>query len=372
MTIDGRAFVGNTPVFRAKVGELVQWDVMAIGSDFHTFHVHGHRWITADGPRDTQTVGPAESFRVRWVEDAPGTWLYHCHVEDHMMRGMIGIYRCRNESAMRRLWILVAARGAALSRPPARALGRSPRRCSSSSRPTGRRSSTSCRDRRCCGRTSARARTPSPPTRGSSTPTTSVPISSFTFTFNRPGTYQYHCTIHSSIRGEVDVRRVILDTLPTAAVPVGDAVEFAGRTADPTRPIDIQRSAGREALRDDRPCEAASRRQLEHLHRGAGDGRLPRDVGRLGERDAAAAGRDPPRARAADAHRASASPSRRAFPMRRSSSRPTGGNASAGGRCDAWSSTTSPRPSCICEARPGSASSSSTRTAGRRSRPARP
>ena len=94
MTIDGRAFVGNTPVFRAKVGQLVQWDVMAMGSDFHTFHVHGHRWITPGNvARDTQTVGPAESFRIRWREDAPGTWLYHCHVEDHMMRGMIGIYR---------------------------------------------------------------------------------------------------------------------------------------------------------------------------------------------------------------------------------------------------------------------------------------
>jgi FtsP/CotA-like multicopper oxidase with cupredoxin domain len=94
MTIDGRAFVGNTPVFHAKVGDLVQWDVMALGSDFHTFHVHGHRWTTAGGvSRDTQTVGPAESFRIRWREGAPGTWLYHCHVEDHMMKGMIGIYR---------------------------------------------------------------------------------------------------------------------------------------------------------------------------------------------------------------------------------------------------------------------------------------
>jgi len=94
MTIDGRSFVGNTPVFRAKVGDLVQWDVMALGSDFHTFHVHGHRWIGPGGAsRDTQTIGPAESFRIRWREDAPGTWLYHCHVEDHMMRGMIGIYR---------------------------------------------------------------------------------------------------------------------------------------------------------------------------------------------------------------------------------------------------------------------------------------
>lgn len=93
MAIDGRAFVGNTPVFRAKVGDLVQWDVMALGSDFHTFHVHGHRWREQGRPRDTRTVGPAESFRVRWRERDPGAWLYHCHVEDHMERGMIGLYR---------------------------------------------------------------------------------------------------------------------------------------------------------------------------------------------------------------------------------------------------------------------------------------
>jgi FtsP/CotA-like multicopper oxidase with cupredoxin domain len=92
-TIDERAFVGNTPVFFSRVGQLVQWDVMAMGSEHHTFHVHGHRWITADGvPRDTQTVGPAESFRIRWTERDPGTWLYHCHVEAHMMAGMIGTY----------------------------------------------------------------------------------------------------------------------------------------------------------------------------------------------------------------------------------------------------------------------------------------
>jgi manganese oxidase len=93
-TIDGRAFVGNTPVFHARVGQLVQWDVMAMGSEHHTFHVHGHRWIAPDGtPRDTQTVGPAETFAFRWREEDPGTWLYHCHVEAHMMAGMIGIYQ---------------------------------------------------------------------------------------------------------------------------------------------------------------------------------------------------------------------------------------------------------------------------------------
>ena len=93
-TINGRAFVGNTPVYRAKVGETVQWDVLAIGDDHHTFHVHGHRWLTPGRvSEDTRTIGPAESFPVRWKEDAPGTWLYHCHVEDHMMNGMIALYR---------------------------------------------------------------------------------------------------------------------------------------------------------------------------------------------------------------------------------------------------------------------------------------
>jgi FtsP/CotA-like multicopper oxidase with cupredoxin domain len=95
-TIDGRAFVGNTPVFTAFPGQLVQWDVMAMGSEHHTFHVHGHRWRDPSGvPRDTQTVGPAESFRIRWREHDPGTWLYHCHVESHMMAGMIGIYQVK-------------------------------------------------------------------------------------------------------------------------------------------------------------------------------------------------------------------------------------------------------------------------------------
>jgi len=95
-TINGRAFVGNTPVYEAKVGETVQWDVLAMGDEFHTFHVHGHKWRTDAGtPEDTRGLGPAESFRVRWTEDAPGTWLYHCHVESHMAQGMIGLYRVK-------------------------------------------------------------------------------------------------------------------------------------------------------------------------------------------------------------------------------------------------------------------------------------
>jgi len=67
------------------------------------------------------------------------------------------------------------------------------------------------------------------------------PGARFRVTFARPGTYTYHCTIHSSIRGEIDVRRVILDTLPTAAIPVGSNVDFSGLTADAGKPIRIER-----------------------------------------------------------------------------------------------------------------------------------
>ena len=91
-TIDGLAFINNTPTFRAKVGDVVQWDVLALGDDIHSFHVHGHRWMTADGPRDVQTVSPGQSFAIRWKEDKVGTWLYHCHVQEHMTNGMIGLY----------------------------------------------------------------------------------------------------------------------------------------------------------------------------------------------------------------------------------------------------------------------------------------
>lgn len=93
-TINNRAFINNTPTFRARVGEVVQWDVLALGSAHHTFHVHGHRWLDENHtPLDTRTIGPAESFRVRWTEREPGTWLYHCHREDHMSRGMVGLYK---------------------------------------------------------------------------------------------------------------------------------------------------------------------------------------------------------------------------------------------------------------------------------------
>ena len=93
-TIDGRAFVGNTPVFRARSASScsgTSWRWAPSTTRSTSTATAGSR--PAACPRDTHTVGPAESFRFRWRERDPGVWLYHCHVEQHMERGMIGTYR---------------------------------------------------------------------------------------------------------------------------------------------------------------------------------------------------------------------------------------------------------------------------------------
>ncbi|TPX47931.1 hypothetical protein SeLEV6574_g02341 [Synchytrium endobioticum] len=72
----------------------------------HPFHLHGHWfWIVAQGEgvvengnftartknpplRDTVMV-PANGYSViRWNADNPGAWMFHCHVEWHLMAGL--------------------------------------------------------------------------------------------------------------------------------------------------------------------------------------------------------------------------------------------------------------------------------------------
>jgi manganese oxidase len=89
---NGYAFLDNTPTFTAKVGQRVRWRIIALGKEFHVFHLHGHRW--SDGIRqvDAQILGPSTTLTVEYTEEDPGDWLYHCHVTDHMMGGMVGRY----------------------------------------------------------------------------------------------------------------------------------------------------------------------------------------------------------------------------------------------------------------------------------------
>jgi plastocyanin/FtsP/CotA-like multicopper oxidase with cupredoxin domain len=121
--INGRSYLGNTPTIVAGPNTKMRFGVVGMGIMFHTFHLHGHRWILP-GPHgvipsvqqnspmdtpvsqfeDTRTFGPANSF-VFTIEEASGSfmraggpqseralgeWHMHCHVLDHMMTGMMG------------------------------------------------------------------------------------------------------------------------------------------------------------------------------------------------------------------------------------------------------------------------------------------
>jgi FtsP/CotA-like multicopper oxidase with cupredoxin domain/plastocyanin len=117
MSINGRTFLGNTPTMVAGPSTRMRFGVVGMGSDFHTFHIHGHRWIIP-GPdgntpnqiqnspmvtavsqfEDTKIFGPANSFAFTIDEGngfmraspAVGEWHMHCHVLRHMMTGMMG------------------------------------------------------------------------------------------------------------------------------------------------------------------------------------------------------------------------------------------------------------------------------------------
>ena len=92
-TINGRAFVGNTPVLHARVGDSCSGTC----SRSATSTTPSTSTATAGRPRRHADRHARPSARgellVPHPEDQPGTWLYHCHIEQHMMRGMIGLYR---------------------------------------------------------------------------------------------------------------------------------------------------------------------------------------------------------------------------------------------------------------------------------------
>lgn len=88
----------TNPTVGAKQGEKVRFHVIGLGTAFHTFHLHGHRWIEPGTTSvvDTVNIGPIsrQSFVVQAGEGVGGgEWHYHCHVLQHMQAGMMGDFR---------------------------------------------------------------------------------------------------------------------------------------------------------------------------------------------------------------------------------------------------------------------------------------
>jgi len=92
--INGYLF-GNLPGLTMNVGERVRWYLVALGTevDLHTPHWHGET-VNVEGRTygDVVELSPASMKVGDMVADNPGTWMFHCHVADHMMAGMYATY----------------------------------------------------------------------------------------------------------------------------------------------------------------------------------------------------------------------------------------------------------------------------------------
>lgn len=93
-SINGYVF-GNLPGLTMHKGERVRWYVLSLGTevDLHTPHWHGETLLLG-GPTmgmrtDMTELLPGSMKVLDMVPDAPGQWLFHCHVNDHISAGML-------------------------------------------------------------------------------------------------------------------------------------------------------------------------------------------------------------------------------------------------------------------------------------------
>lgn len=120
---NGRSFIGNSPTIVARTGQRIRWYVfnLDLSMGWHNFHTHALRWKFAQENIDVRSIGPAESFIVDTVAPPAillppdmeqsqdpkhrprgakkyvlcGDFLFHCHVEMHMMQGLAGLVRSK-------------------------------------------------------------------------------------------------------------------------------------------------------------------------------------------------------------------------------------------------------------------------------------
>jgi FtsP/CotA-like multicopper oxidase with cupredoxin domain len=85
---------GNLPGMTMRKGEHVRFYLMGMGTevDLHTPHWHGNT-VTVMGMRtDVAELLPASMKIADMKVDQAGTWLYHCHVNDHISAGMQALF----------------------------------------------------------------------------------------------------------------------------------------------------------------------------------------------------------------------------------------------------------------------------------------
>jgi FtsP/CotA-like multicopper oxidase with cupredoxin domain len=92
-SINGYVF-GNLPGLTMTRGQRVRWNLMGMGTevDLHTPHWHGNTLLIDGHRQDVTELLPASLKVADMRPDDPGTWLFHCHVGDHILAGMMALY----------------------------------------------------------------------------------------------------------------------------------------------------------------------------------------------------------------------------------------------------------------------------------------
>jgi FtsP/CotA-like multicopper oxidase with cupredoxin domain len=87
---------GDGPMMTVTEGQRVRWYLIDMGDvgalNFHTPHWHGNTVLSQGTRRDTIFLLPLGTEIADMIPDAPGIWLFHCHLDDHMEAGMMARY----------------------------------------------------------------------------------------------------------------------------------------------------------------------------------------------------------------------------------------------------------------------------------------
>ncbi|MDX1565148.1 MAG: multicopper oxidase domain-containing protein, partial [Phycisphaeraceae bacterium] len=96
--INGYVF-GNLPGMQMKVGQRVRWYLIGLGNevDLHTPHWHAATVLHEGQRKDVINLLPAAVAVADMVPDAPGRWMLHCHVSDHVKAGMSALYDVKKQ-----------------------------------------------------------------------------------------------------------------------------------------------------------------------------------------------------------------------------------------------------------------------------------
>jgi FtsP/CotA-like multicopper oxidase with cupredoxin domain len=132
--LNGRSYVGNTPTIVADAGQRLRWYLLNLDLTgvWHNVHTHAGRWRIPSPPGrsiDVHPLSPTEGFVIDTEVPRPllfmpgelgglqehhpehacrvsirGDFLFHCHIEEHMMQGLAGLVRARQH-----LWVTADA-----------------------------------------------------------------------------------------------------------------------------------------------------------------------------------------------------------------------------------------------------------------------